>query len=108
VTLEPGEALFEPGDDSERLYLVTIGLVTERRGGEVVGEHGPWKVVGIRALFEQEARSTQATAVSLSRLKAIKRSDIMAAVAKDPTLAARVYRNLAVKVLREADTAASR
>ncbi len=103
VTLEPGQVLYEPGDDSDRLYLVTIGQIIERLGETVVTDYGPWEVVGIRALFEQEARTLQATSASLSRLKAIKRSDLMAAIARDQGLAARLYHNLAGKLLHLLD-----
>ena len=109
TTLRRGETLFTEGDAGDRLYILLSGKVklgrTAADGREnMVAIMGPGDVFGEMALFDPSPRSTNAVAVSETRLAAIKHESFKRAQQLDPSISDQVIKTLARR-LRHANEA---
>lgn len=92
VRLDPGEVLFEQGDEGEALYTVEEGTLEI----SVLSEEGrkltldiirPGAIVGEIALFDPGPRTATVTALEPARLLRLRNADLLAAIRRQPGLA---------------------
>ena len=109
IDLSRNAVLFYEGDQDDQLFAVLSGKVklgrTAADGREnMVAIMGPGDVFGEMALFDPSPRSTNAVAVSETRLAAIKHESFKRAQQLDPTISDQVIKTLARR-LRHANEA---
>lgn len=90
LVLEPGEAVFAPGDDGGTLFAVIEGEVELTVDGSVVEVAGPGAIFGEVALVDSGPRSGGARARSAARLAVVDRDRFVQVVQTHPTFALRV------------------
>ena len=100
IDLSRNAVLFYEGDQDDQLFAVLSGKVklgrTAADGREnMVAIMGPGDVFGEMALFDPSPRSTNAVAVSETRLAAIKHESFKRAQQLDPTISDQVIKTLA-------------
>lgn len=97
VVFEPGEAIFGPGGEPDRMWLVLEGRVeisVPDRG--VVGEVGIGECLGEVALLTGEPHTADAVAIDAVEAAAIRRVDLLTLVRRRPDVGVILYRNLAL------------
>ena len=109
IDLSRNAVLFYEGDQDDQRFAVLSGKVklgrTAADGREnMVAIMGPGDVFGEMALFDPSPRSTNAVAVSETRLAAIKHESFKRAQQLDPTISDQVIKTLARR-LRHANEA---
>ena len=100
IDLSRNAVLFYEGDQGDQLFAVLSGKVklgrTAADGREnMVALMGPGDVFGEMALFDPSPRSTNAVAVSETRLAAIKHESFKRAQRQDPSISDQVIKTLA-------------
>ena len=100
IDLSRNAVLFYEGDQGDQLFAVLSGKVklgrTAADGREnMVALMGPGDVFGEMALFDPSPRSTNAVAVSETRLAAIKHESFKRAQRQDPSISDQVTKTLA-------------
>ena len=100
IDLSRNAVLFYEGDPGDQLYAVLSGKVklgrTAADGREnMIAIMGPGDVFGEMALFDPSPRSTNAVAVSETRLAAIKHESFKRAQQQDPSISDQVIKTLA-------------
>jgi len=100
--LDPGDTLFREGDPADGLYVLTRGSIS------VIAGQGPEHarqrfvsfsaglILGETAMLDGGGRSASATADSEVEVHLLTQNGINAIAAKDPDLAAQLYRNIAI------------
>ncbi|SMO48495.1 Crp/Fnr family transcriptional regulator [Ruegeria faecimaris] len=97
ISLEPGDILFEQGDEGDALYAILAGTLevsflamsgrklslTLMKPGEVFGEIG---------LFDNGPRTATVAAAEASRVLRVRRSDVMNQIRQHPDLAVDMIR----------------
>jgi len=101
----PGEVIFEPGDESDAMFLVMRGAVevvvpgsSGERGDLVVSRFGVGELFGDVAVLARKRRKTRARALEPTTLLLLGRDSLYNAVQYHPLLASRLFYNLAVDV----------
>ncbi|MCB1802744.1 MAG: cyclic nucleotide-binding domain-containing protein, partial [Gammaproteobacteria bacterium] len=99
---QPGERVFAKGDRSDALYLVMKGVIeitVARPDGAgkdtVVDQFGSGQIFGDVALLADEARKTDAVALTHSTLMVLSREAIANVTHYHPYIASRLFLNLA-------------
>lgn len=94
----PGEALFEAGEDPERVYVLIDGEVAVRRGSEArhVGHVGPGESLGEIALLTRRPHSASATADGPVKTATLTRKGFENLSRQRPDIATILFRNLAI------------
>lgn len=102
LTFRPGEYVYRQSDPSNELYLVMQGVVeitVPRRDGQgadpVVDQFGPGEVFGDVALLAEEARKTNALALSDTTLLVLTRDAIHNVTLLHPFVGSKLFLNLA-------------
>jgi CRP/FNR family transcriptional regulator, cyclic AMP receptor protein len=93
--LNPGELLFEKGDQGDSLYGVrrgTIRIETGTEGGErlTLNVLGPGDLFGEIALLDGQARTANAVAAEDCELYVLRRHDFLAFIEREPQVAIRL------------------
>jgi CRP-like cAMP-binding protein len=89
VLLDPGEVLFRENDQADRIYSVERGGITLSRQGPnekdiAIAQVGQGALFGELAVFDNEQRSTTATATMNTQVIAIERSHMLDIIHNDP------------------------
>lgn len=89
VLLAPGEVLFRENDQADRIYSVERGGITLSRQGPnekdlAIAQIGQGALFGELAVFDDEQRSTTATATMNTQVIAIERSHMLDIIHNDP------------------------
>ena len=108
---EPGEIIFNQGDEGSRLYLIADGSV------EISFGEGPGRVTlarlfagqyfGELSVFDRAPRSASATATKRSRLMTLDGQDVVAFVDRNPATSLRIIAELSER-LRQTNELMSR
>ncbi len=100
-----GEVVFEPGDESDAMFLVMRGaveVVVPAQPGQgsdlVVSRFGVGELFGDVAVLARQPRKTRARALEPTTLLLLGRDSLYNAVQYHPLLASRLFYNLAVDV----------
>ena len=100
----PGEVLCREGDEGREAFLIQSGRVrisTRRNNNDVVlAELGPGELVGEFSLIDREPRSATATALTTTRVLAIRGTRLDSFFKRSPELASSIVK-LLVHKLRE-------
>ncbi len=100
VNLEPGEILFEEGEDGDAVYLVVEGSLRLEADGMTLISRARGDCVGEIALIDDEPRSAAAIADTPVRLLRWERRDFQDTLDQDPEVARGIFKMLTGK-LRE-------
>jgi len=100
---EPGEVLFDLGDHATGIFLVEKGLVRltlplnvgDRNIDALVGERLPGHTLGWSGLIPPHSFTVKASAEGPTRLRAVRREDLLELFAEKPELAAKTLLNAA-------------
>lgn len=100
VTLDPGEVLFEKGDESRALYVVIAGEVEVRAGfrdGSQIrfAAQGAGAVIGEMGVFDSLPRSADVIAITRARLWRIPKSTVLGLLESEPSAALSLIAELA-------------
>jgi CRP-like cAMP-binding protein len=92
VRLQPGEVLFEQGDEGQALYAVESGVleisILSRDGRKLALDvMRPGALFGEIALFDPGKRTATVTALEATTLRQVKNADILREVERTPKLA---------------------
>lgn len=92
VRLQPGEVLFEQGDEGQALYAVASGVleisILSRDGRKLALDvMRPGALFGEIALFDPGKRTATVTALEATTLRQVKNADILREVERTPKLA---------------------
>ncbi|MEZ0123281.1 MAG: cyclic nucleotide-binding domain-containing protein [Candidatus Reddybacter sp.] len=107
ILLSPGEVLFRENDRAERVYSIERGGVTLSRKGPdqkdlVIAELGQGALFGELAIFDDEQRSTTATAAMNTQMITIERSHLLDIIHNEPWKADQLLEHFAHR-LRKTD-----
>jgi len=95
--LGAGDALITEGRRVEHLFFVTSGeLAVRDRAGRQLARLGLGEVVGEMSFVESRPPDASVVAIEASRVLAVPRHAMLAAFERDPAMAARFYRALAI------------
>lgn len=97
-----GEAIFEMGEEGDRMYVLLEGQAQIRAGSVVLDTVSAGGVLGEMAVLDDERRSASATALNDCRLIALDKAALMQQIANRPQLAIELAR-LGVHRLRAMD-----
>ncbi len=97
MTLEPGEVLFEQGDEGDALYAIMTGrleISVLSQDGRKLGLDvmGPGALFGEIALFDPGVRTATVTALAATTLRRLRNPELLHEVRKAPVLAADLIR----------------
>jgi hypothetical protein len=106
--VEAGQTLFEQGDASEFLYVITMGRVDVIRDGRHLASLGPGNVVGELALLIGDRRSATIRVTSAAQLLALRREELFELVQSDPNLGVHLYHNLSLTLAKRLRDASGR
>jgi len=107
ILLSPGEVLFRENDHAEHVYSVENGGVSLSRKGPgqkdfVIDEVGRGALFGELAIFDNERRSTMATATMNTQLIVFERNHILNIIQNDPDKAYQLLKHFSQR-LRTSD-----
>ena len=107
ILLSPGEVLFRENDQAERVYSIERGGVTLSRKGPdqkdlVIAELSHGALFGELAIFDDERRSTTATATMNTQMITIERNHLLDIIHSEPEKADQLLKHFAHR-LRETD-----
>ena len=107
VKLRKGQSLFKEGDDGDNLYVVSNGKVklgTKSPDGRenLLMILGPGDMFGELSLFDLGPRASTATAVTDTRLLALKNDDLQQLLRNRPEVAFHLLKSLAQRLRRTA------
>ncbi len=97
-----GEAIFEMGEEGDKMYVLAQGEAQIRAGSVVLDTVRSGGVLGEMALLDDERRSAAAVALQPCRLIAIDKPTLLRLIAEEPRLAIELAR-LGVHRLRAMD-----
>ena len=104
---EPGEIIFEEGEQGDALYIIWSGQVAVVKGSlnapTILGYRGPGEIIGEMALLEKQPRSATNVALETSRLLRIARENFQTWIAEYPSVGMNIMSTLSAR-LRDADT----
>jgi protein phosphatase len=106
--LDKGQALFEQGEHSDRLYVLVMGRVEVVQDGRNVTTIGPGNVIGELALLDGYHRSATIRAITGCHLMSLSNEELQALVVSDPMFAVRLYNNLAQILAKRLRSTSSR
>jgi HEAT repeat protein len=94
VHVDPGEVVFEQGDEGDAFYVVVQGAIRISRGQTELATLGPREGFGEMAILDRETRSASATATESSTLLRLDRDSFDRVVEQNPVVARGIYRVL--------------
>ena len=86
VSLEPGDVLFEQGEEGDGMYIVVEGLVRIYQGKRTISNRGELEVFGEMALLSTMPRMGSVSALRKTRLLHLKRQTFSALLEKRPDI----------------------
>lgn len=92
VNVLEGDAVYREGERADALYLVLDGRIRLHQGDRSFGEIGPGEAFGTWALFDEEPRLGDATALESSALLRIDREEFIDLMADHVQIAQGVIR----------------
>jgi CRP-like cAMP-binding protein len=92
VNVLEGDAVYREGERADALYLVLDGRIRLHQGERAIGEVGPGEAFGTWALFDEEPRLGDATALESSALLRIDREEFIDLMADHVQIAQGVIR----------------
>jgi CRP/FNR family cyclic AMP-dependent transcriptional regulator len=99
---EPGEVIYEVGEESTVLFVLQAGQVELQRdgadGSRVVARHGPGEFFGEMGLLAGRPRTMRAVAASEARVLALDRPTFEAMCTERPEIALRLIRRLVTRL----------
>ncbi|MCQ8277887.1 mechanosensitive ion channel family protein [Acetobacteraceae bacterium KSS8] len=87
IWLHPGDALLQPGQPVEAMFLLAAGTVEVRRGDRMIRRMNPGESLGAVGLITGEPTHVTATALTTVRAWRIGRDELSAAIRETPSLA---------------------
>ncbi|HEY8240066.1 MAG TPA: YhjD/YihY/BrkB family envelope integrity protein [Kiritimatiellia bacterium] len=98
-TLEPGQALFEEGDEGHEMFYVQAGSVELRKGGQVLRVMKPGDYFGEMSMLLGAPRSAGAVAVQPdTRLVAISEGNFDTILRENPVIVRDILKEMAVRL----------
>jgi CRP-like cAMP-binding protein len=94
VHVEPGEVVFEQGDEGDAFYVVVQGAVKISRGQTQLATLGAREGFGEMAILDRDTRSATATASEETTLLRLDRDSFDRVVEQNPAVARGIYRVL--------------
>ena len=94
VYVEPGDVVFEQGDDGDAFYVVVQGAIKISRGQTELATLGSREGFGEMAILDREKRSATAAAGEATTLLRLDRDSFDRAVEANPVVAKGIYRVL--------------
>ena len=98
--LEPGDVLFEAGDEGDAMFAVVEGEVELVRDGRVLETVGAGGILGELALVDPGPRSATARARTAARVVRVSLEDFTFLVHEHPTFALQVMTAMAERLRR--------
>jgi len=92
--LEPGEVVFQQGDEGDAFFVVVRGAIKITRGQIELATLGPREGFGEMAILDREERSATATASEETTLLQLDRDAFDRAIEANPVVARGIYRVL--------------
>jgi len=89
-SFDPGETIFQEGDEGDDLCVLLRGSLDLWKNGVLVAELSVGAHLGEMALINSSARSTSAVATTSGRMLALSRSDFLDILHKEPPLAVKL------------------
>jgi signal transduction histidine kinase len=106
LLFQPGEFVFQEGDEGEAVYVVRAGAVVALKGDlkspTVLGFCGPGEVAGEIAMIDNRPRSASLAAIRITRLVRIHRDTFQSLLLQDSSASIGLLHTLASR-LRESD-----
>jgi len=100
VTFIKSDDIYKAEESSDAMYLVLEGIVKLHRDGEEVTAAGPKEAFGTWALFDEEPRVVNATAIEDAKLLRIYREDFYDLLADNNQITQGIFKAL-VKRMRK-------
>jgi HEAT repeat protein len=94
VHVEPGEVVFEQGDEGDAFYVVVQGSIKISRGQTLLATLGPREGFGEMAILDRDTRSATATASEATTMLRLDRDSFDRVVEQNPVVARGIYRVL--------------
>lgn len=94
VYADPGEVIFQEGDEGNAFFVVVQGAIRISRGQHDLATLGPREGFGEMAILDRETRSATATAKEATTLIRLDRDSFDKAVEANPVVARGIYRVL--------------
>ncbi len=106
ITLEPGEIIFEEGEEGGSLYVVLSGDVEVTKAGKRIAQGGPGEYFGEMALIEKKERSATLCALGSAVVLEIQEAQYLGYIAKNPQGLLALLRTLSDRSRHDLDTLA--
>jgi diguanylate cyclase (GGDEF)-like protein len=106
ITLEPGECIFEEGEEGRSLYLVLSGTAEVSKQGKKIAEGQPGEYYGEMALIEKRERSATLCALGAAVVMEIPEPQYLKYIAKNPQALLALLRTLSVRSRHDLETLA--
>lgn len=99
---EPGDQIFDEGEEGDALFLVLDGRVRVHREEQTVAELGERECFGEMAILDAAPRSATVTALTRCRLLKLSRQDFQDIMSEKPELALGIIQVLSRRLRRSA------
>ncbi len=106
ITLEPGECIFEEGEQGSSLYVVLSGDVEVTKQGKRIAEGHPGQYFGEMALIEKKERSATLSALGAAVVLEIPEPQYLTYIARHPDALLALLRTLSDRSRHDLDTLA--
>jgi diguanylate cyclase (GGDEF)-like protein len=107
IRLQPGQRVFEEGDEGRSLYIVLAGEVEITKQGKRIAQGGPGQYFGEMALIEKKERSASLAATGAAVVLEVPERQYFDHIAKHPAALLALLRTLSDRSRHDLDSLAA-